>query len=285
MALNSSQVTAITDSVSQALSDFNTCFIANTGTSTPSSTTIINGVSGTTTSNTLGRVLNYLDIVPELNMLTAANTMATNVTAYIGGLQAISGFYPQFYPIFDKLDSTLTGGLNAFLTANTIQVNARFAAAFNYWAAIATAVTPGRTSANAPIAIATANYFPYAATDSLWTFTCGAGTTMSASAVGTNASTTVNGGGVGQMYLYKSNSSNAVGGATFTVTYTTAAGTSTTATYTTTSGVPLASGSLAAGYSITGAIGSAVTGVTGTGMTSGEQYTIGMKLVRALSGY
>ena len=285
MALNSSQVTGLTDSVSQALSDFNTCFVANTGTSTPSSTTIINGVSGTTTSNTLGRILNYVDIVPELNMLTAANTMATNVTAYVGGLQAISGFYPQFYPLFDKLDSTLTSGLNAFLTANSIQVNARFAIAFNYWASIATSVTPGRTSSNAPVAITTANFFPYAATDSLWTFTCGTGASMTLSAVGTNTSTTVNGGGVGQMYLYKANATNAIGGATLTVTYTTATGSSTTATYTTTSGVPLASGSLAAGYSITTAIGSAVTGVTGTGMTSGEQYVIGMKLVRALSGY
>lgn len=282
MALTTTQVTQLTDSISQAISDFNTNFVTGTASG---GTTIITGVSGTTSTNTLGRVLNYLDITPELNMLTSANTMATNVTSYIGGLQALTGFYAQFFPLFNSLDLTLTNGLNAFLTTNSIQVNARFAIAFNYWAALATAVTPGRTSANIPTAIATANYFPYAAIDTMWGFTANGATTFSANAVGVNTSTAVSGGGAGQFYLYKVNATNAVGGATFTVTYTTPSGGSTTATYTTTSGVPLASGSLSAGYAISGAIGTAITGVTGTGMTSGEQYVIGMKIVRALSGY
>jgi hypothetical protein len=285
MALNTTQVTQLTDSISQALNDFNTAFVVDTAGSTPSSSTIVTGVSGTTTTNTLGRVLNYVDIIPELNMLTAANVMATQVTAYIGGLQAITGFYPQFYALFNALDLTLSGGLNAYLTTNSLQVNARFAIAFNYWAAIATAVTPGRTSANIPTAIATANFFPYAAIDTMWGFTANGATTFSANAVGSNTTTAVSGGGVGQFYLYKVNATNAIGGATFTITYTKADTTSTTATYSTTSGVPLASGSLSAGYSISGMIGSAVTAVTATGMTSGEQYVIGMKIVRALSGY
>lgn len=284
MAITTSQVTQISDSVAQALSDFNTCFVANTAVSSPSSATIINGVSGTTVTNTLGRILNFLDLPSELNMLTAGNTMANNVTAYTTGLQSNTGFYAQFNTIFDKLDTT-TAGLNAYLTANSLQVNAWFALAFNNWCTNAVAVTPGRTSANAPIALSAANFFPYSATDTMWNVTCGTGTSMTISAVGTNATTGVNGGGVGQIYIYKVNATNAIGGATFTITYTNGAGSPATATYTTSSGVPLASGSLAAGYSVSTGIGSAITAVTGTGMTNAEQYRFGIKVVRALSGY
>jgi hypothetical protein len=284
MAITTSQVVQVSDSVSQALSDFNTCFVTNTASSSPSSATIINGVAGTTTSNTLGRILNFLDLPSELNMLSAGNTMANNVTAFINGVQTNSAFYAQFYTIFDKIDLT-TGGLNAYLTANSLQVNSYFALAFNVWVANAIAVSPGRTSANAPVVLAPANYFPSAATDTMWNFTCGTGTSMTSSAVGSSVSTTANGGGVGQIYLYKVNATNAAGGATFTITYINGAGSTASATYTTTSGVPLGSGSLAAGYSVSGAIGSAITGVTGTGMTNAEQYRLGIKVVRALSGY
>lgn len=280
MALSSTQVRQITDSIAQAIGDYNTAFITNTGTNTPLYSTIVNGVSGTGGSATLGRVLAWGDLTPELTALKAANTAATNVTANITSVRTISSFYSQFYPLLDALDLAISGGLNAFLTTNTLQVNAWFAAAFNAYQSNAVALGY-RTSANIPTAIATANYFPYANIDSMWSFTCSGATTFSSNAVGTNASTAVSGGGVCQLYLYKSNATNAVGGATFTVTYTNAAGNSATATYTTTSGVPLASGSLAAGYSISGAIGSAVTAVTGTGMTSGESYTIGAQLVRS----
>lgn len=284
MAITTSFVTQLTDSISQGLSDFNTCFVANTLVSSPSSATIINGTSGTSTTQTLGRILNFNDLPTELNMLAAGNTAANNVTAYVTGLQANTGFYAQYYTIFDKLDIA-TGGLSAYLVSNSLQVNARFAVAYNAWVPNAVAVTIGRTSANAPLAITAASYFPYALVDTMWTFTCGTGTSMTASVVGSNVSTAATGGGVGQFYLYKSNAVNAVGGATFTVSYINAAGTTATATYTTTSGVPLASGSLAAGYTVTSAIGSAITGVTGTGMTSGEIYILGIKMVRALSGY
>jgi hypothetical protein len=284
MALTTTQVQQITDSISQAISDFNTAFVVDTAGSTPSSSTITTGVTGTGASQTLGRVVRLADNVPELALIGPANTMATNVTAYIGGLQTLSAFYPNFYAIFNALDLNLSG-LNAYLTTNSIQVNAWFANAFNYWAAIATQVTPGRTSTSIPTALIAANYFPYASIDTMWGFTSNGATTFSANAVGANPTTTVDGGGSGQFYIYKVNSTNAIGGATFTFTYTTPSGGSTTATYSSTSGVPLASGSLASGYSISGMIGTAVTGVTGTGMTSGEQYVVGMKIVRALSGY
>jgi hypothetical protein len=273
-------VTAIADSIAQACSDYNTNFV--TGTSS-AATTMNSGVGGTgATTATLGRVLAYAavpNLSAELLLLPKVNTVAANVAAYLTGVRTLTPFYQQFYPLLDALD-TAQSGLNAFLATNTLQVNAFFAAAFNGYAT--NAVTLGyRTSANAPTAIAVAQYFPYASIDTMWGFTASGATTFSANAVGANTSTSGSGGGVGQFYIYKNNSSNAVGGATFTISYTKADGTTGTATYSTTSGVPLASGSLSAGYAISGAIGSAITAVTGSGMTSAEQYTIGMQLVRA----
>ena len=87
---------------------------------------------------------------------------------------------------------------------------------------------------------------------------------------------------MGTIYIYKVNSTNAVGGAAITVTYTQASGSTTTVVYNTTSGVPLASGSLSAGYTL-GVAGQSITAVTATGGTSGEQYRFGIKLVRAVA--
>jgi len=280
MALNSTQVQQITDSIAQAIGDFNTAFITNTNSNTPLYSTIVNGVSGTGGSATAGRILGLSDYTSELVLLKPMNTSATNVTSYVSGIRTIAAFYAQFYPVLDALD-TATGGLNAFLVTNTTQVNAWFASAFNAYQALAVSLGY-RTSANIPTAIATANYFPYAIVDDLWDITSSGATTFSTNAVGTSVSTTATGGGVGQISIYKVNATNATGGATFTITYTKADGTSTTATYTTASGTPTGSGTLASGsQSVSGLIGQAITGVTGTGMTSGEQYRFGMKLVRA----
>lgn len=282
MALTTAEVTALCDSIAKSLADYNTNFITGTSSAT---NTMNSGIAGTgATSATLGRVLAYAsvpDVTDELLLLDPANTCAANCAAYLSGVRNINGFAQQWFPLMDKLDSSLSG-LNAFLTTNTLQVSAWFAAAFNLYVTNA-GVMGLRTSTNLPTAIATANYFPYAAIDSMWNFTCSGATTFSANAVGSNASTSGSGGGVGQIYIYKSNATNATGGATFTVTYTNAAGNSATATYTTTSGTPVASGSLSAGYAVTGAIGSAITAVTGTGMTSGEAYTLGIQLVRAVA--
>lgn len=280
MAITTTQVQQITDSVAQGISDFNTAFVTNTGTNAPLYSTIVSGVTGTGGSATQGRVLGLNDLTSELAMLTPANKTAANVTAYITSVRSISAFYQQYYPLLDALDFT-TSGLNAYLTSNTMQVNAWFAAAFNAYAAVAVALGY-RTTANVPTAIGTANYFPYAAIDTMWGFTCSGATTFSANAVGANASTAVAGGGVAQFYLYKNNASNAVGGATFTITYTKADGTTANVNYSTVSGTPTASGSLASGsVAISGAIGQSITAVTGTGMTSGEQFTIAAKIVRA----
>lgn len=284
MALTTTQVQQLSDSVSQAISDFNTNFVTGTASAT---TTITTGVSGTGASQTLGRALLLNDLTPELNLLRPANTVAGNVTAYLTGLRALTGFYAQYYPLFDALDNTAAVaavlGLNNFLTSNTIQVNAWFATAFNTY--VTNAIALGyRTSATVPAALVAANFYPYSLLDTMWTFTTGTATTMTSSAIGgTNTSTAIAGGGVAQFYLYKSNAGNAAGSATLTITYVKADGTNGTATYSTTSGVPLGSGSLAAGYTITGAIGSAIVSVTGTGMTAAENYVIGQKLIRATS--
>lgn len=279
MALTNTQVTALTDSVAKALTDFNTNFVTGTATIT---TTINSGVGGTGASSaTLGRVLAYAsvpDAADELALLPKANIVASNVAAYLSGVRALNSLYLQYMPLLDALD-TAQSGLNAFLTTNTLQINAFAATAFNYYQANAT--TLGfRSPSNIPVAIATANFFPFATTDTMWGFTSSGATTFSANTVGVNTSTAVNGGGVGQVYIYKNNAVAAVGGATFTITYTNAAGTPAIATYSTVSGTPAASGSLATGYVVSGAIAQAITSVSGTGMTSGEQYTLGIQLVR-----
>lgn len=282
MALTTSQVQQVTDSLAQVISDFNTNFVSGTSSG---NTTITTGVSGVGGSAFLGRNLALNDLLPEIALLSQANVASSNIVAYMAGIRSLAGFYPQLYPYLDKLDATVlyngSTGLNNFLTGNSIQVNAYFAAAFNAYQAVAVA-QQYRTSASAPTALAVANYFPYAATDNMWSFTTSGATTFSANAVGANATSTVNGGGVAQFYLYKSNAGSATGTSTISVTYTNAAGSPATVTVATTG--MTGSATLSTGTIITGAIGSAITAVTGTGMTSGEAYTIGLKLVRA-AGY
>jgi hypothetical protein len=280
MALSNAQVTQILDSIAKVLTDFNTSFITNTGTNAPTASTITTGISGTGASQTLGRVINWLDASSEENMLVKMQNTANGFVSYINAIRSLPPVYQQFYSILDALDATLVG-LNAFLTAQSIQINALVAAAFNAYVA---ASVSGAFRSIAPPVISPANFFPYALLDDMWDFTCSGATTFSTNAVGpTNTSTALAGGGVAQFYLYKVNAVNAVGGAAISVTYLDGAGVAHTVVYNTTSGVPLASGSLAAGYAIPGAIGTAITAVTGTGMTSAEQYRIGQQLVRAAS--
>lgn len=277
--LTTIQVQALTDSVSQAIADFQTV-MSGTTSGSPNMNTVINGVSGTGATNTVGRVLALNDLTSELSLLSPVSNVSSSVTAYLNGLRSNSAFYIQFFPFFDKLDQ-LVSGLNAYLTTNTMQVSGYFAASFNYWVSTLTQLSGTRTSF--PVAISQANYYPISAVDGMYTFTTGTGAAMTSGAAGVATSSV--GGGVGQCYIYKSNAGNAAGGATFTITFTTPAGGSSTATYATVSGTPSASGTLAAGFTITGCIGSAITNVTGVGMTSGEQYAIGMRLVRPLQGY
>ena len=282
MALTTTQTTAVLDSIGKALLDFNTNFVTGTAAAT---VTLNAGVAGTgATSAMLGRVLAYAavpDLPDELSLLKPANAAAANVAAFLTGLRSLNSFYLQYASFLDALD-TVQGGLNAFLTTNTLQISALAAAAFNFYQA--NAVGFGlRSNANIPVAISTANIFPYAVLDDMWDVTFSGATTFSVNAVGpTNTSTALAGGGVGTLYIYKVNSSNAIGGASLTVTYTKADGTSGTVVYTTTSGVPLASGSLAAGYTL-GVAGQAITGVTASGGTTGEQYRFGIQLVRAVA--
>ncbi len=279
MALTTAQVTAIADSIAQACTDYNTNYITGVATAR---TTITNGVGGTgATSATVGRVLAYAavpDLADELALLPKANTVASNVSALLTGIN-LNSFYLQYLPLLDALDTAQTG-LNAFLTTNSLQVNAFFANAFNYYATNASTLGY-RSSANLPTAIATANYFPYAVVDDLWDITFSGATTFSVNAVGTSVSTAAKGGGIGTIYIYKVNATAPVGGAAITVTYTNGAGNAATTVYSTTSSVPAASSSLASGSQTLGVAGSAITAVTATGGTSGEQYSFGIKLVRS----
>src|SRR6266567_1238702 len=135
MALSTAQVTAFADSVAQAISDYNTNFVIAGGT-TGAVTTINAGFGGTGVSNTLGRVLNWLDNVSEKTMLPVTNTSVANVAGFLGSEIALNPYYLQFFPVLDAFDSLL-GGLNAYLTTNTLVVNALFANAFNYYQSLA----------------------------------------------------------------------------------------------------------------------------------------------------
>ena len=275
MALTSTQVRDFCDSIAKACDDFNTNFVSGTLSAT---NTINTGVSGTGSSQTTGRVINWLDLGSEVNMLGDMQAAASSVAAYLTSIRSLAGFYQRYYSVLDALDSSLSGGLNAFLTANALQINGYVANAFNNYQAVAVS---GGFRQTAPAALVAANYFPYAAIDDMWNFTSSGASTFSSNAVGSNVNTSVSGGGTAQFYIYKVNAGNAAGGATLTVQYVKADGTTGTATYNTVSGTPAASGSLATGYAITGAIGSSIVSVNGSGMTSGEQYRIGQKLVRA----
>ncbi|MFL5628425.1 MAG: hypothetical protein ACJ788_22830 [Ktedonobacteraceae bacterium] len=283
-APNNATLLALTDSVAQACSDFNTAL------TTAGFTTAIGnmntGISGITASNTLGRILAYIDPTSEGAMLTPMSNTIALAAAYATGIQSMNAYFQQLYSILNAFDlyinaNVTPGGVNAWLAANSLQVNAWFANAFNYFQA--NAVGAGlRSGANNATALAAANFFPYAAVDTMWGFTSSGATTFSANAVGANASTAVKGGGVGQLVIYKVNAGAAAGSATISVTYTTATGASLIATVSTTG--LAASSNLGAGVAInTGnlGVGSAVTAVSGTGMTNLEQYAIGIKLVRA----
>jgi hypothetical protein len=278
MALSGAQVTAFTDSLAKACDSFNTNFVSGT---LGAANAIIAGVGGTGVSQTTGRVLNWLDLVSEVDVIDDMQAVATSITTYLTSIRSLNTFYQRFFPVLNDLDLAL-GGLNAFLTTNTLQISAYIANAFANFQAIA--VSGGfRSSAAVPAIIVPANYFPYAAVDNLWNITCSGATTFSTNVVGSSPSTSVAGGGVGQLYIYKNNSGNATGGAALVIQYIKGDGTTGTVTYNTTSGTPTGSGSLAAGFAITGAIGSSIVSVSGSGMTNLEQYTIGCQLVRSPS--
>jgi hypothetical protein len=275
MALTPTQVTQFTDSIAKACDDFNTNFVSGT---LSAANTIIAGVGGSGASQTIGRVINFLDLGSEVNMLADMQTAASSVSAYLTSIRSLSGFYQRFFSVLDALDLSLPGGLNAFLTANTIQISAYVAQAFNNYQIVS--VSGGFRSV-APPAIVAANYFPYAAVDDIWDLTCSGAATFSVNAAGANPNTSVSGGGVGQIYIYKVNAGNAVGGAALIIQYIKPDGTTGTVTYNTSSGTPTGSGSLAAGFAVTGAIGSSIVSVSGSGMTNAEQYRLGIKLLRA----
>jgi len=281
--LTNPQVLAFADGIAKAISDYNANYVLGTASA---SVTINAGVGGVTPGSNAFLARNMaLASVPDLSdllgLVSLANEVAVNVAAYQSGIQSLTGFYAQFYGYMNKLDLQL-GGLNAFLIANNIQVNAFFAAAFNAYVQLSVSLGL-RNYSTLPALLSPATYFPYQAVDNLWNFTASGATTFSANAVGANASTSLFGGGVGQLVIYKNNGGNAAAGATFTITYINAAGNAVQATYTTAGGAPNGSGNLGTGAPIIGAIGSAVTAISGSSMTSGEQYTIGVPLVRAVS--
>lgn len=275
MALTTTQVQNISDSVANGISAFNTNFLTGTSAAV---TAMNSGIGGTGASATLGRIL-ALAAVPDLPdtlaLLTKTNTVVSNVAAYLSGVTALNSFYLQYFPLLDAMD-TQQSGLNAFLTTNALQVNAFFALAFNYYQTLAVNQNY-RTTANIPVQIATANFFPYAVVDPMLTWTVTAATTLTPTP---GSASSTQGGGIATIYIYKSNATAAIGGATFTITYTNAAGGSQTVQYTTAAGVPIASGSIGTNSVSLGVQASAVTAVTVTGGTASEAYGVGAKLVR-----
>jgi hypothetical protein len=275
-APTNSVLLAITDSIAKAITDF----AALAATATTSASSINSGISGTGASNTLGRVLALaatpsFDPVSEQALIVPVNSSVTNVTAYHTGITALNAYYQQFLPFLNAFDNYInanitTGGVNAWLTANALQVNAYFAAAHNYLATNAIGLGL-RTSATVPTALSIANYFPFANVNPMFTLAC-TGATAATQTVGSATST--QGGGVANVVVWKSNAGVGAGGATLTITYVNAAGVSTVLN-SFSLGSLSASGSISSGSVSVGISAQSITSITGTGMTNAETYVFG----------
>jgi hypothetical protein len=129
--ISSSNLTTLVDNIAKSMTDLRTAFIANLGANAPTLTTITNGQNAA--SNSLRAHVASLNDLDQESALAAAASAAN--TALVSQLAiSMNEFYPSFGSFMVALDKHV-GGLNAFLVANSLQVNPEFASAFNYIAA------------------------------------------------------------------------------------------------------------------------------------------------------
>src|SRR5260370_20072673 len=127
---------AIADNVAKTLLDLESAFGSNLTSNVPTAATITAGQTGG--ANSLqSRVAGLNDVVQERDLAGAAYTDANAVVSYL--TIAKTAFYALFKELMNSLE-THTGGVNAFLVANTLLVHPEFAGAFNYFAPNASAL-------------------------------------------------------------------------------------------------------------------------------------------------
>lgn len=127
---------AIADNIAKSLVDLESAFISNITSNTPTAATITAGQTGG--ANSLqARVAGLNDVVQERDLAGSAYTDASNVVSYLTvSKNALYALYKEFMNALE----IHTGGVNSFLTTNTLLVHPEFAAAFNYFAPNASAL-------------------------------------------------------------------------------------------------------------------------------------------------
>ena len=278
-------VIQLTDSIAQAISDFNSTFVSNSAPAITSLSAILSNVGGTSaTSQTLGRILVLAQPLARALLLETIEDVVENISGFQNMIQNPWYFYQQYFPLMDALEID-TGGLAVFLQAyaNTLGVyppssivNANFAQVFNAYALS----SPLRGYGPGPQIIPNYLVFPNANVDPLYTYVCGQNTTMLYQMQGTTMAPF--GGGCAPLSLYMTSAGPPAGGASLTITYIDGTGVTQTGTFAIPTSL-VGPSTLTTGSVPLGIVGSSITNVTGTSMTLGESYTIGAPLVRPSS--
>lgn len=121
---------AIADNVAKTLLDLETSYLTNPANNSPTVATISAGQTAFTSS--LESRIAALDDITEESLLSGPGILAAqNVVGYLGfGTSTFYAFYPALMLALEQH----TGGVNGYLSTNSIQVHSEFANAFN-WAA------------------------------------------------------------------------------------------------------------------------------------------------------
>jgi hypothetical protein len=267
--ISTSNLQTIADNIAKSLVDIEAAYISGV---TSTVTAVTNGASAA--SNSLAaHVAALADLAEEKALVLTASQAAANV----------SGQFPltanQFYDLYRTFLFSLdqhTGGLNTYLTTNSVQVHPEFAAAFNRMAGLA--VSTGLTG-TAPTVIAPANIFTPTEV-SLATISV-TGSAAGTFAAGSTLDTTKYGGS--QIYVKNTGGSGSTGTATsFTVTYTKASDGTTGHTATQALGGSLGAGAYLAIGSIADA--KAVTAIAvNSGGANADTFAVVIKVLRAIA--
>lgn len=264
MAITTTKIQQLTDSIAKLLTDTSTAVTGLTS-NAPTISTMTAGIT-----SQAARVAGFNAIDDETALAAAVSASGAAYDSFLATLAVLSQAYPTLYVELNALE-TWANGLSGYLATNSVQVHKAFADAFNSFAA--NARNSGLRLTN-PVAIAPANIFPAAAIDPV------AAVAVTGAAAGTfTAGTAVDTTQYGALPLYLQNSSAGASAAAtvFHITYVGADGASHTVDKTIT--VSMGTG---AGNAVTlGVTGTAVTAISITSNgTNGESYHVTAPLVR-----
>lgn len=263
--ISTANFTTLVDNVAKTLVDIESAFVTNPTSNAPTIATITSGQTGA--SNSLSaHVLALADLQQENDLSPSAySTTAAVVAALAIAKASYYSLYTSFIVALDKH----VAGINAFCTANSLQVHAEFAGAVNYVAGL------GSSAGRAVTAMSPANVF-IPANQTLFSGTVSGATTISSSD-GTSIDTTLY--APAKIYLKNTGGSPSTGTATaFTINYKNAAGaTVTSSPYT-------IGGAVSAGASVdTGLVGSDVNSWSITAGGTGDTWALTVVPLRAVA--